>query len=479
MIKAFVSLYRPRFAKTIIYMLQSTEYSIGAYLAWFWRTQDFSAIMYRRVLDTTRRAEALLILFRIGLYTQSLVGLVLFVIGIADTANAYIYFGLALIVAAPVLWAHLIVVPILLARILIVSPKERKMVRESEKIFTNFKGPKIAVAGSYGKTTMKELLATVLSEGLKVMATPGNKNVLVSHARFAHLLDGDEDVLIIEYGEGKPGDVAKFASYTKPTHAVITGVAPAHLDQYKTLEAAARDIFTVTKKVKKSQVYVNGESEAAKQYLQKEYETYSKAGALGWKIANIQVTITGTTFELQKSKKKLELFTGLVGEHLLGPVAFAAALAHELGLSDEEIIAGVANTKPYEHRMQPYPLSGGWVIDDTYNGNIEGIRAGTQLLAKLPARRKFYVTPGLVDQGEETERVHIEMGQLIAEAKPDVVVLMKNSVTQYIEAGLRNKNYQGEIRIETKPLEFYTNLDQFIAKNDLVLMQNDWTDNYQ
>jgi UDP-N-acetylmuramyl pentapeptide synthase len=479
MIKAFVSFYRPRFADTIIYMLQSTEYNLKAYLAWLWHTQNFSHIMYRRTLDTTRRARALLTLLRIGLYVQTLLGMVLIISGIVDNRNEYISFGFALIIAAPVFWAHLIVVPIWLARILIVAPKERKMVKESEKIFTDFKGPKIAVAGSYGKTTMKELLATVLSEGKKVMATPGNKNVLVSHARFASLLEGDEDILIIEYGEGKPGDVEKFAGYTKPSHAVITGIAPAHLDQYKTLDAAAKDIFSATKKVKKSHVYVNSESDEARPYIHKEYETYDKKGALGWKVANVEVSITGTSFVMKKGKKNLELFTGLVGEHLLGPVAFASALAHELGLSDKEIIAGVARTKPYEHRMQPYPLSGGWVIDDTYNGNIEGVRAGTRLLTKLPARKKFYVTPGLVDQGEETERVHIEMGQLIAAAKPDIVVLMKNSVTQYIEAGLCNKNYQGEIRIETKPLEFYTNLDQFIAKDDLVLMQNDWTDNYR
>lgn len=477
MIKAFLSFYRPRFAKTVIYMLQSTEYNLGAYLQWFWRTQNFTNIMYRRTLDTTRRAEALLALLRIGIYGQTLAGLALLVSGIADSANEYIYFGLALVVAAPVIWAHLIIVPIWLARIIIVGPKERAMVRESEKIFANFKGSKIAVAGSYGKTTMKELLTTIISEGKKVAATPGNKNVLTSHARFARSLDGDEDVLIIEYGEGKPGDVQKFASYTKPTHAVVTGIAPAHLDQYKTLEAAAKDIFSVTTHSKKLQVYVN-QTEATKDYIQKNFETYSAANALGWKISNVEVAITGTAFVMKKGKKKLELFTGLVGEHLLGPVAFAVALAYDLGLSDEEIIAGVAKTKPYEHRMQPYPLNGGWVIDDTYNGNIEGIRAGTQLLAKLPARRKIYVTPGLVDQGEETERVHKEMGHLIAEANPDVVVLMKNSVTTYIESGLHDKKYAGEIRIETKPLEFYTNLDQFMAHGDLVLMQNDWTDNY-
>jgi UDP-N-acetylmuramyl pentapeptide synthase len=96
----------------------------------------------------------------------------------------------------------------------------------------------------------------------------------------------------------------------------------------------------------------------------------------------------------------------------------------------------------------------------------------------IAAKRKIYITPGLVDQGEEMERVHIEVGKLIAEAKPNLVVLMQNSVTDFIEKGLKQAKFEGEVRTERDPLEFYTNLNQFVAAGDLVVMQNDWTDNY-
>jgi UDP-N-acetylmuramoyl-tripeptide--D-alanyl-D-alanine ligase len=128
--------------------------------------------------------------------------------------------------------------------------------------------------------------------------------------------------------------------------------------------------------------------------------------------------------------------------------------------------------------MQPYELSGAWIVDDTYNGNLEGIRVGTELLADLKAKRKIYVTPGLVDQGEETEAVHIAAGRLIAASEADLVVLMKNSVTDYIKQGLKEAGYRGEVRVESDPLEFYSNLSHFVAHGDLVVMQNDWTDNY-
>src|SRR5690606_30055144 len=138
----------------------------------------------------------------------------------------------------------------------IIKPKQWLLIKKSKLIFSNFPGYKIAIAGSYGKTSMKEILLTVLSEGKKVAATPANKNVSTSHAYFARKLKGDEDILLIEYGEGKPGDVKRFAGITRPTHAVITGLAPAHLDRYKTLRQAAKDIFSVGEFVPDEDVYV-------------------------------------------------------------------------------------------------------------------------------------------------------------------------------------------------------------------------------
>ncbi len=128
--------------------------------------------------------------------------------------------------------------------------------------------------------------------------------------------------------------------------------------------------------------------------------------------------------------------------------------------------------------MQPRRQHGAWIIDDTYNGSLEGLRAGLALLKDLPAKRKIYVTPGLVDQGEETERVHLEVGELIGRAAPDRVVLMQNSTTRHIVKGLEETGYSGELRIESDPLAFYTNLEHVIAAGDLIVLQNDWTDNY-
>lgn len=478
MIRALIGLYGWRYPRTLVYMLQSTEYQVRPYLAWVVRTKDFGQVMQRRQLVMTKAARLLIEGLYLAMAALIIVSLSLIYVGHWHGVIGAVPLGVIILLIYPYVLAYLAVVPLVLGRLLISRPRERKLIVQSEKIFAAHPAIKIAVAGSYGKTTMKELLATVLSEGKVVAATPANKNVAISHAYFARKLTGKEEMLVIEYGEGAPGDVAGFACTTHPDRAIITGIAPAHLDQYKTVEAAARDIFAVADYVKESEVYVNGDSPAVVNFIKPGYEVFTNQKCLGWQIKKVHVGLGGIKFQLEKGSKSLALESGLVGRHQLGFLGFVAALALELGLTPAEVRSGIAKTKPFEHRMQPYQLGGAWIVDDTYNGNLEGIRAGTALLQELSAKRKIYVSPGLVDQGMETESVHIEMGKLIAQATPDLVVLMQNSVTNFIQQGLKDGYFKGEVRIEPQPLEFYTNLGHFVAAGDLVVMQNDWTDNY-
>ncbi len=473
-----LSLFFPRYASTLIYMLQATEYQPRAYLAWYWRTTDFRKVAHRGDLKRTKRARLLLFVLQAAIVLQLVLGV--FVMWRSVQLHDLRLGALAglIFLSYPLIWAHLILVPFWLARLLIARPKEKRLVSESQKLFGETKAVKIAVAGSYGKTTMKELLKTVLGEGKVVAATPANKNVAVSHARFAKQLTGKEEVLIIEYGEGAPGDVVRFNAAVQPTMGIITGLAPAHLDKYKTVEAAGRDIFTLADYVGAKNVFVNSESRALTSFLHDDYHTYNRTGALGWKVSQLHVDITGMKFTVTSGKHKLALHTDLIGEHLIGALVLCVALAKELGLGDVQIKAGIAKTRPFEHRMEPRALAGGWIIDDTYNGNLEGVRAGLELLKRLPAKRKTYVSPGLVEQGTESEQVHHEMGRLIAKAQPDVVVLMKNSVTEWIQEGLSDGGFSGELRVESDPLDFYGKIEHLIAVGDIVMMQNDWPDNY-
>lgn len=478
MIRAFLKLYTPGYLRALVYMLQASEYHVGEYIRWIRRTSDFSKVMYRRTLVPTKPVKLLLMYLRLGVLLQVCLGVSIATVGMAQSDVFLLVSGGFLVLSYPLLWAYALILPLWIGEKALIAPKRNARIAAAEKIFLEHPGDKIAVLGSYGKTSMKELLRQVLSSGLTVAATPANKNVAISHARFAERLTGKEDVLIIEYGEGEPGDIARFAEISHPDRAIVTGLAPAHLDQYKTLEAAGKDLFSIATFVPAEKIMVNRDSPKIGSFDKTDYLHYSQAGALGWKVGKVKIAIDEMSFELSKGKKVLNLKSGMVGRHLLGSLSLAAALALEYGIAPIKVEEAIGNTIPHEHRMQPFQLAGAWVIDDTYNGNIEGIRAGTALLKELKAKRKIYVTPGLVDQGAEVDEIHEEMGRLIAVAKPDIVVLMRNSAQAFIEKGLEEKKFSGEVRVADDPLAFYQNLDQFVAVGDLVLLQNDWTDNY-
>lgn len=479
LINSLIVFYSLRFAKTITYMLQVSEYRAGKYLKWFWTTDDFSKVITRQQLVKTAKAKSIILGINIGVAIEILTGILLIFLGFNHKLIGGEYFGAALIFVYPIVWSQGIGLLVFLARVLLINPDEKNKIEQSKKTFSKIKAKKIAVLGSYGKTSMKELLLKVLSKSMNVSATPGNMNVAISHARFASSLKGDEDIIIIEFGEGAPGDIAKFAINTKPDIAVITGLSPAHLDKYKTLEAAAKDLFSISKFVDQNNVYVNLDSKETVSYKTQDENGYSEDGALGFKVSDISNSLKGISFILTKGNKKIHVKSKLIGRHQIAPLSLVATLALELGMKISDIQEALSETEAYEHRMAPRDLNGATIIDDTYNGNLEGVRAGTNLLKEVKARRKIYVTPGLVDQGKLTKQVHNQMGELIAKAKPDIVVLMKNSVTNFIKEGLHKGEFKGQLIVEDNPLHFYNNLASFTANGDVVLMQNDWTDIYK
>jgi UDP-N-acetylmuramoyl-tripeptide--D-alanyl-D-alanine ligase len=467
----FFSYYLPLAPLRLVYMLQQVEYDSFKFADWADNMPNLLQVQTRQKLDLTARARITVFVAYAAWLIPLLAGIIMFALS---------KHALWLIVTAfsPLFCAvGLFLFNGLFGKV-VVEPSQKREIAAAKAKLKKIAGIRVAVIGSYGKTTMKDILFTVLGEAKKVTVTPGNKNVLISHARWITKdVIGDEEVLIFEYGEAEPGDIAELASFSRPDIALITGLAPAHMDGYGSLDAIASDFNDINKFVSDQSLFINGESPELATRI-KNGISYSQKEVDGWRVSDVKTTLDGTGFTMKKLKQTLKLHSDLLGAHNVGPLAIAAAIAARLGLTNEQIISGVAKTKPFEHRMQPYTLAGAHIIDDSYNGNLEGMKAGLALLKALPAKRKIYVTPGLVEQGNLTESVHKQLGKYIAGSNPDKVVLMQNSVTQYIQSGLKEAKYKGSLVIEKAPLDFYKNMEHFVAGGDLLMMQNDWTDNY-
>lgn len=469
-LRNYLSIYLPIVPYVFVYMLQQVENNATEFLKWVNRVPNYRRVIKRKKLVLTKKALVLLVL-AYGLMAVILTSVVLLFMG------GMYPLAVGLFVVQPAL-VILFLAYINKLGVKLIALKRRKDYAIARAKLQAHKATKIVVLGSYGKTTAKELLATTLREGKKVASTPGNMNVPISHARWIiNKLSGEEEILIFELGEGEPGDIKRFCELLQPDIAVLTGYAPNHLDGYKTTAALKEDLRSIEDYVSAENLYVAEQAAEALAFKHK-VQVYGQKGSGDWHIKNIEVAITGTSFELSHAQEKIDLHTNLIGEHNVPVLALCFDLGLKLGLTNKELETGVARTMPFEHRMQASELNAAWLIDDTYNGNLEGIRAGLELLKSVKAARKMYVTPGLVEQGTETEKVHKEIGRLIAKAGPDVVVFMHNSVCQIMENALKEHGFKGIVRVESDPLAFYTNIQYELAGGDVVLMQNDWTDNY-
>ena len=477
MIRNFLSRYRPRYLRSLAYILQASEYKLRDYFAWFWTVRDFTAVEKRK--SFVRTAKSMLVLILLWLLAATFLFLGAWIFSFLSGLSAWA-FAVVFILLLPYMVSCGIAVLLILVQIVVQKPIEQVILRRARRIIQNHKAIKIAIAGSFGKTSMREILKTVLSEGKKVSAPPHSHNTPLGISAFIKTLKGDEEVLIFELGEYYPGDVRNLCGLVSPDIGIITGVNEAHLDKFKTLDRTAKTIFELADYLGTKPVYVNGENEIATQHAASGHLTYSRAGVAEWQIKDAKTGLDGTSFVLTDGKSRLKVESCLLGLHQVGPLAAAAHVALRLGLTHGEIEKGLQNTRPFEHRMEKRMDENGIVtLDDSYNGNPDGVAAVIRFLAALHGHRRIYVTPGLVEMGSRAKAVHKEIGRELAEAGIEKVVLIKNSVTSYIEQGLKENSYRGEIIWFKDALAAFKALPFLSVQGDIVLLQNDWPDQYR
>lgn len=473
---SWLTRYRPRYIRSLVYMLQQSEYDIRDYLRWYHRVTAFDQVEKRKHLIKT--PKALLLMGLMWTMILALFAKAVIITWVFPTLLIFVIVALMLI-ASPFILAYAIIIPLLLITFFVQKPVERILMFRARQRLRKHKAVKIAIAGSFGKTSMREILKTVLTEGKKVACPPQSYNTPLAISKFIQNLKGDEEVLIFELGEYYPGDVRKLCDLIEPQLGIITGVNEAHLEKFKTLEHAANTIFELADFLGEKLLYVNGESYAARAHTKAGHIIYTREGAGSNKVREAHTDLTGTSFILSRDGEEIAVKSAILGFHQIGPLTVAADIAGQLGISLEEIQQGLNKTKPFDHRLEPnIDMQGVITLDDSYNGNPDGAKVVIEFLASLKGHRRFYVTPGLVEMGSRTKEVHQNIGQLLAKASIEKVVLIKNSVTPFIYDGLKAEHFQGEVTWFDDALTAFAALPQLTVTGDVVLLQNDWPDQY-
>jgi len=274
----------------------------------------------------------------------------------------------------------------------------------------------VAVTGSTGKTTVKEMLASILGSVGSVLATRGNLNNDIGVPLTLLRLDSRHRHAVIEMGANHPGEIAYLTDLAKPQVALITNAGPAHLEGFGSLDGVVQA---------KGEIYAGLASEGtavinaddpsaevwrglARRYRRLEFGVDARAEVRASKLA---ADSAGTDFELHIGGRQFQVRLGLPGRHNVYNALAAAAGAAALGIGTEHIGAGLERVAPVAGRTRPQRgRAGALIIDDTYNANPGSLQAGLDLLASHEGER-LLVLGDMAELGAAASAYHAQAGK--------------------------------------------------------------------
>ncbi len=339
----------------------------------------------------------------------------------------------------------------------------------------------VAVTGSFGKTTTKDLIASLLGEKYMVASAPKSFNTPSGVAlTVQNFVTEQTQYAVLEMGARKVGDIAYLCNIAPPDYAVITSVGAQHIESFKNLENVHKTKFELIENTKEGGIsFFNCADEGAKALCDKaNIEKYS----IGERDADLifkvnKVDQNGSMFTVNLEGSEYNFTTKLLGRHNVENVSLAILVAYKLGVEIETLQRAVAFLQPTEHRLQMIKKDNAIVIDDSYNSNVKGARYAADVLSMFEGR-KILVTPGLVELGKMEDEANRELGRIFGTVC-DKIILVGNMRAVQITMGLEDVGFNFENLITFENFnEAKNSLYSIMKKGDVVLFENDIPDSY-
>jgi UDP-N-acetylmuramoyl-tripeptide--D-alanyl-D-alanine ligase len=279
----------------------------------------------------------------------------------------------------------------------------------------------IGITGSSGKTTVKEMVAAILSRRGKVLATKGNFNNDIGVPLTLLRLEEQHQYAVIEMGANKKGDIAYTASLVKPDVSTIVNAAPSHLEGFGNVLGVAQAKSEIFKHLPEDGLaVVNGDSQFTDYWLGKlkynNVQTFSCESEADFRAQDITLDLDGRgQFQMFTPIGTVSITLSIPGKHNVSNALVAAALAIRVGASLEDVRDGLRTMNNVAGRLQVKQLTNQVkILDDTYNANVASVRAAIDLLSSF-AGRKLLVLGDMGELGEKASYYHQQVGEYAQE----------------------------------------------------------------
>ncbi len=330
--------------------------------------------------------------------------------------------------------------------------------KEAKKKLKNLTDMKIvAITASYGKTSIKNFLYQILSSDFQTYMTPKSVNTEAGIIKDINTsLPKDTKIYIVEAGARERGDIKKIVNIIQNHYAVVGKIGPAHIEYFKTLENIRDTKMEIIESQNLIKAFVHKSANV---------KPNEKVQIFGDEIKEIKSTLDGLSFELEIDEKLYSFKAkNILGEFNAINITVAVLVALEFGMDIKQIQKKVLHLRQVEHRLQKIETNGKFIIDDSYNGNLEGMVSSYDLVS-LYKGRKVIITPGIM---ESTKEANITLAKKI-DSVFDLCIITGKVNSMILLDNLK--------KCKKLILADKSKLQEILAKNtkegDLILFSND------
>ena len=296
----------------------------------------------------------------------------------------------------------------------------------------------VCITGSNGKTSTKDLCASVFARRFSVTRTAGNLNNHLGLPFSILRADSGHDIGVFEIGMNHAGEIAPLAAIARPDIAIITNVGVAHIEFLGTREAIAQEKGMLAEAVgEKGTVILNADDHFTPSIASRTRANVITAGLLAGDVraTHLDQLSTGIRFRLHATGQSVQADLPVPGEHMVRNALLACAAGISLGLSLDECAAGLRALQLTAGRLTQKTIGGIRILDDTYNANPDSMAAALVTLARMPVEgRRIAVLGGMGELGKESERGHRSVGEVAGREKIGCVITVGEPARWIAEA---------------------------------------------
>ena len=335
--------------------------------------------------------------------------------------------------------------------------------------------PVVAVTGSVGKTSTKDIIASVVGTKYKTLKTEGNNNNNIG-LPFTILKLKDHEAMVIEMGMNHFGEISLLTSIAKPTLAVITNIGTSHIGNLGSRENILKAKLEILEGMKIPKVIINNDNDLLHKWYKEnknqiEIHTFGIENDSDIIAKNVKMEEESSEFTaVLKNSKRLEIKVPVGGEHFMYNALCATEVGLMLGISGENIKNGIEKFELTKKRMDIKKLENGAIlINDAYNASFESMKVSIEFLAKHTGTRKIAVLGDMFELGEYSEKLHRDVGKEVAKNNIDILICAGENSKYIIDEAKKNKNVETYFMNSNE--QIVENLSQKLRKGDVVLIK--------